>query len=182
MIEKVLLRVKYIVFLFVFLGAFSGNAQKSKARAQFISLDRSNIGFKGDKNGYDFEKLKFKYQFITCKNEVVLGVAYDKNTVLTKYWKNGKSYTKADVGTSKWPKPEDVRVHDITADLYFGSRKLGKVQITYIPERYTGCSGKTHNILKSLGINSKDGLYKTNIDKLYLTNLKVTKASVKKSS
>ncbi len=177
MIEKVL-RVRYIVFLIVFLTAFSVNAQKSKAKAQFISLDRSSIAFKGDKNGYNFEKVKFKYQFVTCKGEVVLGVAYDKDAVFTKYWKDGKSYAKSEIG-AKWPKPQDIRINDVVADLYFGSRKLGVVKIIYIPERYTGCSGTTHNILKSIGINSKDRLYKTNINKLNLRNIKVERASIK---
>tara|TARA_R110002073_G_scaffold336506_1_gene534377 strand:- start:21729 stop:22277 length:549 start_codon:yes stop_codon:yes gene_type:complete len=167
-----------IVFLFVLLVALPIKAQKSKARAQFISLKRNNASFKGDKNGFDFEKVKFKYQFITCNNTLMLGVVYDKDAVFTQYWKNGKPYKRNDVKVAQWAKPEDIRINDVSADLFFGNTKLGKVKLTAIPERYSGCSGKVYEVLKLVGLNDSGSVFMANIDKLNLANLKVLKASV----
>ena len=166
-------------FLFALFGTLTMNAQKSKARAQFVSLKRGNTSFKGDKNGYDFEKVKVKYQFITCKNVLMLGVVYDKDAVFTKYWKNGKPYQKGDAKVPSWAKPEDIRINDVSADLYFGNTKLGKVTLTDMPERYSGCSGKVYEVLKLAGLNGSGSAFMSNINKLYLRNIRVLKASVK---
>lgn len=168
-----------IIFLFVLLVALPIKAQKSKARAQFISLKRNNASFKGDKNGFDFEKVKFKYQFITCRNTLMLGVVYDKNAVFTQYWENGKPYKKGTVKTTEWANPEDIRINDISADLFFGNTKLGRIKLTDIAERYLGCSGKVYEVLKLVGLNDSGTVFMANIDKLNLGNLKVLKASVK---
>ena len=115
-------------FLIVFLIAFSVSAQKSNARAQLISLDRSNVLFPGDRTGFDFENLKFKYQFVVCKDgKIKLGVAYDKKADFTKYRHNGKEYSKGDIGAALWPDSKDVRIKSVTGNLYYGSRNLGKV-------------------------------------------------------
>ena len=174
--NKVLSILLFVVFAFA--GFTSVDAQKSKARAQYISLKRSGIS-PGKENGYDFEKVKFKYQFVTCKGEVKLGVAYDKKANFLQYWDNGKLFQKSQIASKKWPKPEDIRINDITADLYFGTRKLGAVQILYIPEYYKGCSGKMYEVLKQVSLNPRDRVYKTNIDKLSLRNIRVTRSSVK---
>lgn len=177
--NKVLSILLFAVFAFA--GFTSVEAQKSKARAQYISLKRSEVT-PGKENGFDFEKVKFKYQFVTCKTEVKLGVAYDKKADFIQYWENGKLYQKSQLTSKKWPKAEDIRIDDVTADLYFGSRKLGTVQILYIPEYYKGCSGKMFEVLKQVGVNPRDGVYKTNIDKLSLRNIRVTRSSVKGDS
>lgn len=177
--NKIMAKVISLFFLFVLLGTSSVSAQKSKARAQFISLKRGNVSFKGDKNGFDFEKVKFKYQFITCKNTLMLGIAYDKNAVFTKYWKNGKSYNKIDVKAKQWAKPEDIRINDVRADLFFGRTKLGTVKLTDIPERYSGCSGKVYEIMRMVGFKGSSRSYISNIDKLSIRNIRVLKASVK---
>lgn len=153
--------------------------QKSKARAMFLSMDQTKIN-PGKENGYDFEKLKFMYQFRVCGNEVQLGVAYDKKATFTKYWKDGKAMNKSQVGVKNWPKPEDIRLNEAKADLYFGSRKLGTVKLGDIPEFYQGCKGRMFNVLKLLGMDPKYQGYKRNINKLRLDNIRLTKASVKK--
>ena len=168
-----------VVFLFIFMNGISMEAQKSKARARMISLDRIDFS-SAEKTGYDFENVKFKYQFVTCKGHVLLGVTYDKNAVFIRYWKNNKPYYKKDLDF--WPNPKDIRINNMSADLYFGSRKLGRVDIKSMPEKYHGCSGKMYNVLAFVGLNSKDKVYKTNINKLSLRNLRVEKASTKTGS
>ena len=178
---KTSILVKFLFILLLTLGVqISVQAQKSKARALFLSMDQTKLN-PGKENGYDFEQVKFMYQFRTCNNEVKLGIAYDKKATFTKYWKDGKAYTKTQVGAKKWPKAEDIRLNDAKADLYFGSRKLGTVNLEYIPEFYQGCKGRMFDVLKSLGINPSDKVYKTNINKLRLVNIRLTKASVKKA-
>ena len=177
--NKIISKIVSFFFLFVLMGTLSAYAQKSKARAQFISLKRGNVSFKGDKNGFDFEKVKFKYQFITCKNTLMLGIAYDKNAVFTKYWKNGKSYNKVDVKTKQWAKPEDIRIHEVRADLFFGRTKLGSVKLSDIPERYSGCSGKVYEIMKMVGFKGSSRAYISNINRLSIRNIRVLKASAK---
>jgi hypothetical protein len=167
------------MILLAFGLSVSAFAQKSQARALFLGMEQTKVT-PGKENGYDFEKLKFMYQFRTCNGEVQLGIAYDKKATFTKFWKDGKSYTKSDVGAKNWPKSEDIRLNEAKADLYFGSRKLGTVNLEYIPEFYQGCSGRMFNVLKSLGIDAAEGVYKTNINKLRLHNIRLIKASVKK--
>ena len=171
--------LKSIVFIYVFALQFSALAQKAKARALFVKMDQAQLN-PGNENGYDFEKLKFMYQFRVCENEVQMGIAYDKNAVFTRLWKNGNPYTKSEIGAKNWPKSDEVRLNEAKADLYFGSRKLGTVKLEYIPEFYQGCSGRMFDVLKSLGIDSSDKVYKTNINKLRLGNIRLTKASIKK--
>lgn len=168
-------------FIIVFLSfglSVAANAQKGKARALFLSMDQTKIT-PGNENGYDFEKLKFMYQFRACGKEVQLGIAYDKKVTFTKFWKDGKAMTKAEVGAKNWPKPEDIRLNEAKADLYFGSRKLGTVKLDFIPEFYQGCSGRMFNVLKSLGIDASERVYKSNINKLRLGNIRLVKASIK---
>jgi hypothetical protein len=171
--------IKTFTVVFFTLGiALSVSAQKGKARAFFLSMDQTKVT-PGNENGYDFKKLKFMYQFRACGKEVQLGIAYDKKATFTRYWKDGKSYTKSEVGAKNWPKSEDIRLNEATADLFFGSRKLGTVTLDYIPEFYQGCSGRMFNVLKSLGIDPSERVYKTNIDKLRLGNIRLTKATIK---
>lgn len=165
--------------MFALLGAMPIKAQKSKARAQFISLNRGNVSFKGDKNGFDFEKVKFKYQFITCRNKLMLGVTYDKDAVFTQYWKNGRPYKREDVKTTLWAKPDDIRINNVSADLFFGTTKLGRVKLTDIAERYSGCSGRIYEVLKLVGLNDSSAVFMANINKLNLRNLRVLRASIK---
>jgi len=172
--------IKTFVIVFLAFGfSLSALAQKGKARALFLSMDQTKIA-PGKENGFDFEKLKFMYQFRACGSEVQLGIAYDKKATFTKYWKDGKALSKSDVGAKNWPKPEDIRLNEAKADLFFGSRKLGTIKLEYIPEFYQGCSGRMFNVLKSLGIDPKDKVYKTNINKLRLGNIRLTKATIKK--
>ncbi len=154
------------------------SAQKSNAYGQMISLERGNVLFPGEKDGFDFKDVKFKYQFVSCKGQVKLGVAYDKKATFTQYKYKGKAYGKSQVGTSLWPKPGEIEIHDVSADLYFGSRKLGKVSIRFIPKRYSGCSGKMYDVLRDVGLRANDKVYKSNIKKLILRNIKVLKAGV----
>lgn len=177
--NKVLYKVFGMVCLFLFLGTIQMHAQKSKPKGQYVSLKRGNTTFKGKKDGFDFEKVKFKYQFITCNNTLMVGVIYDRDAVFTKYWKNGKSYSKGDLQASKWAKPEDIRINEVSAELYFGSTKLGNVILSEIPKRYSGCSGKVYEILKLAGLNGSGSAFMSNINKLYLRNIKVLEASVK---
>lgn len=170
--------MRSITFLIVLFVALSVNAQKSNAYAQMISLERGNVLFPGDKDGFDFKDVKFKYQFVNCKGQVKLGVAYDKKATFTKYKYKGKSYAKSQVGASLWPKPEEIEINDVSADLYFGSRKLGKVFIKFIPKRYSGCSGKMYDVLRDVGLRANDKVYKSNIKRLVLRNIKVLRASV----
>ncbi|MFY0630419.1 MAG: hypothetical protein JXR05_08560 [Flavobacteriaceae bacterium] len=176
--NKVLHRVLSLIFVFTLFGALQMKAQKSKARAQYISLKRGYASFKGEKNGFDFEKVKLKYQFITCKNTLMLGVTYDKDAVFTNYWKNGKSFKKGDLKASLWAKPQDIRINDVSADLYFGRTKLGRVKLTDIAERYSGCAGKVYEILKLAGLNGSGTAFMSNINKLSLRDIRVLKASV----
>lgn len=177
--ERMRVVAKYVTFLFLFLlTGMNSQAQKSKARGQFLSLNRNTVVFKGNKNGFDFKDLKFKYQFLTCDGKVLLGVAYDKKAMFTKYWKDGKSFTKQEKGAKNWPKPEDVRLKDIHADLYFGSRKLGFVRLRSIPEYYQGCTS-AYDAFFQVGINNKESVYKTNINKLSLRNIKIAEAYTK---
>lgn len=172
--------IKAVLMTLLMVGAHTSvQAQKSKARALFLSMDQTKIA-PGKENGYDFEKVKFMYQFRTCNNEVKLGIAYDKKATFTRFWKDGKSMTKSQVGAKNWPKSEDIRLNEAKADLYFGSRKLGSVKLEYIPEFYQGCKGRMFEVLKNLGINPSDPVYKTNINKLRLANIRLTKASIKK--
>lgn len=153
-------------------------AQKSKARGQYISLTRSNVMFKGDKDGFDFDKLLLKYQFVNCDGKVMLGVTYDKKAHFTRYWKDGVAYSKQTIKNVKWPKPEQIILDKITANMYFGGRKLGRVKIFGIPEFYQGCAGRMYDALYEVGIDPKQGVYKSNINKLFLADVKVVEASV----
>jgi hypothetical protein len=178
-------RNKFLVSIFLLLTVWMFlpakiNAQKSKARGQYVSLQRALLT-PGQENGFDFEKVKFKHQFVTCEGKVQVGVAYDKKATFTQLWKNGKAYKKSEVSSKEWPKAEDIRIDDVTADLYFGSRKLGTVELLYIPEAYQGCSGKMFDVLGMAGINPKESVYKTNINKLFLRNIRVTRSSLKDS-
>ncbi|MEQ6123516.1 hypothetical protein AAON49_04890 [Pseudotenacibaculum sp. MALMAid0570] len=168
--------MRSISFILVLFTVLSVEAQKSNAYAQMLSLDRSNILFSGEKNGFDFEDVKFKFQFVNCKGEVKLGVTYDKKASFTKFRYKGKSYNKSQVGSALWPKSQEIEINDVSADLYFGSRKLGKVFIKFIPKRYTGCSGTMYDVLKDVGLRANDKVYKSNIKRLMLRNIKVLRA------
>lgn len=175
MVKQVVKTLFLFSFVIISTQVFS---QQSKARGQYLSLNRSNTMFKGNKDGFDFEKLTFKYQFVNCNGEVMLGVTYDKNASYTRYWKDGVAYERGDLKSKPWPSPKSIRLKDVEAELYFGSTKLGKVNIADIPEVYRGCGGRMYNVLKFLGINPKKSVYKSNINQLRLGEITVTKAGV----
>ena len=170
------LKIVSLLFL-IFLG-FNSYAQKSKARGVKLSVDRSNVLFKGNKNGFDFTDLIVKYQFVVCKGQISLGIAYDKKVNFTRYWKNGTAFQKGQLKSVKWPLPKQINLDHLEGDLYFGSRKLGKVQLKNIPRFYGGCKRKMFDVMKAVGVNGKDGFYKSNINKLSLQNVKVAEASI----
>lgn len=167
-----------ILFIILFVAAVNIHAQKSRAKSKMLSLNRNTVIFKGDKNGFDFKDLKLKYQFVVCKGQVVLGVAYDKQATFTQYWKDGTSYTKQTLQNVPWPKSDQINLDHLQADLYFGSRKLGSVEIRHIPRYYKGCKGKMYEVLKYVGVNGYESFYKTNIDKLLLRSIRVMEASL----
>ncbi len=169
-----------ITILFIFFLGFIHQtyAQKSRVRSQMLSIDRSNVIFKGSKNGFDFENLKIKYQFVTCKGQVKLGVAYDKNAKFTRYWKDGVAYKKNTLKEVDWPKPDQINLDHLQAELYFGRTKLGVVQLRFIPRYYGACKGKLYEVLKYVGSNGYDRVFKSDINKLYLKNIRVTEASI----
>lgn len=172
--------MKSFIIVFLTLGlSVSMSAQKGKARAFFLSMDQTKLN-PGKENGYDFEEFKFMYQFRACGKEVQLGIAYDKKAIFTRYWKDGKAFTRKDIGSKKWPKSEQIRLNEARADVFFGSRKLGTVKLDYIPEAYQGCKGRMFNVLKTLGIDPTEQVYRTNINKLRLGNVRLVKASIKK--
>lgn len=167
------------VLLFVSLSlSLNMAAQKSNARGVKVSVDRSNILFKGNKNGFDFKDVLVKYQFVVCNGEINLGIAYDKKATFTRYWKNGTAFEKGELKGLKWPSPKQINLDNLEGDLYFGSRKLGKVHLKNIPRFYGGCKRKMYDVMKEVGVNGKDGFYKSNLNKLRFRNVKVSEASI----
>ncbi|PQJ75944.1 MAP7 domain-containing protein [Polaribacter gangjinensis] len=167
--------IKHILLILFLLPASIQSifAQKGVEKSTTVSFgNRAN----NNQNGFDFSGVKFGYQFVNCGGNVVMGVNYSKNANFTTYWYNGKSYNKQAIGAELWPKPNEVEINTVKADLYFKNQNLGSVKLNYIVGNFAGCFGETHDVLKQVGKNSTSKEYKDNINDLSLQNIQVIAA------
>lgn len=159
-----------IVFL---MGIFDSIAQRSETYSANISRLRSGYHLETDASGFDFDGVQMRYQFVNCGGDVQMGINYDKRANYICYYHNRKSYYRTSIGDDLWPKPNDFELQEIKADLYYGNQKLGTVNLNYIVGNFAGCFGETFDVLRQVGKNPSDKLYKDNIHKLSLRNIKV---------
>lgn len=168
-------RIKTLLFfVFILLGStFRSEAQRSETHSLNLSRSRSGLNFETKTSGFDFYGVQFRYQFVNCGGDVQMGINYDKRANYTYYYHEGKWFGETSVGRDLWPKSTDFELQEITADLYYGNSNLGQVHLNYIVGNFAGCFGETFDVLKQVGKNPSDKLYKDNIQKLSLRNVKI---------
>lgn len=167
--------IKHILLILFLLPASIQSIFSQKGVDKSTTVSFSNRA-NNNQNGFYFSGVKFGYQFVNCGGNVVMGVNYSKNANFTTYWYNGKSYNKQTIGAELWPKPNEVEINTVKADLYFKNQNLGSVKLNYIVGNFAGCFGETYDVLKQVGKNSTSKEYKDNINDLSLQNIQVIAA------
>lgn len=89
----------------------------------------------------------------------------------------GKVYYKSDA-EDIWPESKDIEIGDIKATLYFQNLPLGDVKLNNIVGNFAGCFGETFLVLNDVGKNPSDKLYRDNLDKFELRNIKIIRGDV----
>ena len=166
-------RISVITMLLI---PFMGFGQKGDSRQVLVGMNKSNIFNQDKSNGFEFSNLPFRYQFVNCGGDVQMGINYDKKANYTAFYMDGKKYYKYDIdklNPSYWPKPDQIELNTVGADLYFKGGFLGKVTLTYIVGNFAGCFGETFDVLAQVGKSPKEAIYKDNINDLTLKNVVV---------
>ena len=172
--KKIITIKQLILFLLLtVLAASDSMAQRSEVYSLNLSRIRSGFNYETKTSGFDFDRVQMRYQFVNCGGDVQMGINYDQKANYLSYWHNGKSYYKQSVGNDLWPESDKFELQEIKADLYYGNRKLGTVNLNYIVGNFAGCFGETWNVLKDVGENPSAKKFKDNINKLSLRNVKV---------
>lgn len=169
------------------LKSTSKNRGQVKSEAVHLAAnDRLQPGFKGRKDGFGFSGVSFNYQFVNCGGEVQMGVniytqheytvngaSYSRFLTISGYAFEGKLYPTFSYNAN------EVEILEVEADLYFGSVRLGKVNLDNIVGNFAGCFGETFLVIEQLGLNPKKKEYLENLDKFELKRIKVLRGDVK---
>ena len=154
--------ISIIFFLGVFGNSFSQNIQTA------------NLKYTPSDNGFELN-IPFKWKFIDCYGEVHVTITKNSKKITSNaYIFNGKRYTKADLGSDAFIKP-DCGLTDIMVDLYDGSFRLGEGKLGNVIDWFGGCFGQTYHITKIIGLNDAD--YKEKLSSLSLKNIRFLQVS-----
>ncbi len=168
--------MKYFLLLILTISSFQAVAQRGDSKSVILSLDRNASTFNGEKTGFNFEGLSFTYQFVNCGGEVQLGINYRKDVRFTSFSFNDKNAGISEIGEKLWPRADEFELQQLEADLYFGNRPLGKVNLDYIVGNFSGCFGETFDVLNQTGQDPSNQEFKENINQLSLRNIQIVRA------
>lgn len=161
-----------LLFITLFLFTFSLSVLAE-------NIQREVVRYKPEKSGYEVE-IPFASKFINCFGEVHVTITKNsKNITAKSYVKEGKSYSKNELGEEYFQKSA-VGLTNISADVYHNSYLLGKIRMNNVIDWLGGCFGQTYHAMKLLGLD--DAQYKDKVDQLYLKNIRVISADTKNSS
>ncbi|RKD90453.1 tetratricopeptide repeat protein [Mangrovibacterium diazotrophicum] len=157
---------KGLVFLFSLL--ISANI----AFAQ--EVQKLNVTYTPSENGYELQ-IPFAWEFINCYGEIHVTITKNTKSITSSaYISDGVRYTAADLGAEAFSKPE-CGYTDLSADVYCGAYKLGRIKMTNVIDWLGGCFGQTYYVTEMLGV--KDADYRDRLAELSLSNLRIEQLS-----
>lgn len=158
---------------------FGGLLISASSTVAANNVQREIVTYTPPKSGHIVE-IPFTSKFINCFGEVHVTISKNSKDIKSSgYTYKGKSYSPQALGVEHFQKVR-VGLTDISADVYSGSARLGRIKMENVIDWFGGCFGQTYHAMKRLGLNDAD--YKDNVESLSLRNITVIEAATQDDS